>query len=187
LQKTNPEFIVYMGPMFSGKTSRLLMKLDRYKFRNKKVVLFKPTMDDRYGHEVVVTHTGLSQSAVCVSHASDLLKYLADVPEQDVVAVDEAFMIKGIADVLIYLYKLGVTIVVSTLDLSATCKPFMNVRDLLVWATCVEKCSAVCNVCGCDAHYTYRKQVSDDEIQVGGADLYEARCFTCHPGVNNRP
>ena len=179
---TAPEFIIFTGPMFAAKTSSLILSLEKYKYQKKRIEVFKPTMDDRFDINAVVTHGGVSIAARRVAVGSDVLRYLADVnDEPHVVAVDEAFMINGIADVLIYLYKLGFTVVVSSLDLSATCKPFAEIEKMMPWATQLHKLTAVCSVCGADARYTHKKVVSDSEIEVGAGDLYEPRCYKCHP------
>ena len=57
---------------------------------------------------------------------------------------------------------------------------------MLPWATKIEKCPAVCPVCGRDAYYTYKKNDDGEEIAVGGAELYEPRCFEHHPIMNKR-
>jgi len=183
----NPEFIVYTGPMFSSKTSRLLSALERYKYQHKKVVAFKPSMDDRYGEGEIVTHAGWKLPAVRVKTGVDLLEHLANSPDNpQVIAVDEAFMIPGIAESLVWLYKNGFTIVVSSLEMSATGKPFEEIEKMSVWATSLEKCTAVCTVCGRDAHYTHKKQTGGDEIEVGGSELYEPRCYSHYLYVDNR-
>jgi thymidine kinase len=93
-----------------------------------------------------------------------------------------------VAGVLTWLYRTGIDVVVSTLDISATGKPFHEVEKLLPWATHIEKCSAVCTQCGRDAFYTHKKQVSsDDEIEVGGAEMYEPRCSRHHIAIDLRP
>lgn len=177
----NPTFTVFTGSMFSFKTTKLLSSIERFKFQHKVVAAFKPTIDDRYASLNIVSHSGWSWPAVPVRTGADILEELARLSDEPgAVAVDEAFMIPGIAEVLIWLYKNGVNIVVSTLDISSSGKPFREVEKLLVWATHVEKCVAVCTVCGCDARYTHKKQVDDDnEIHVGGSELYEPRCW-CH-------
>lgn len=185
---TNPEFIVFCGPMFSGKSSSLLTRLEKFKYQHKKIVVFKPTMDDRYSNGDVVTHSGWKSPAVCVKTGADVLEHLANLSENPhVVAVDEAFMIPGIAEALIWLYRSGFTVVVSSLEMSYAGKPFHEVEKLLAWATHVEKCVAVCTVCGKDAHYTHKKQVNDEEIEIGGSELYEPRCFCHFPSVDLRP
>lgn len=184
MQASNPEFVVYCGPMFSSKTSGLLSALEKYKYQHKRFVVFKPHIDDRYSSNEVVTHGGWKVPAVCVKSGVDVLAHLSDLPENpNVIAVDEAFMIPGIAESLIWLYRHGYTILVSSLELSAAGKPFTEIEKMLVWATKVEKCTAVCTVCGRDARYTHKKLTNDDEIEVGGAELYEPRCSRHFPEV----
>ena len=187
--KENPSFTIYTGPMFGSKTSRLLSTLEKYKYQHKKIIVFKPHIDDRYGAtNEVVTHGGWRYPAICVRSGQDLLGHLLENNvEPHVVAVDEAFMIPGVARALIWLYKLGFTIVVSSLDMSSAGKPFEEIQEMLIWATHIEKCTAVCTVCGHDAHYTHKKQVGGDEIEVGGAELYEPRCYSHHISIDNRP
>jgi thymidine kinase len=190
MSRDNPEFIIYTGPMFSGKTSRLLLELERYKFRHRRTVVFKPMIDDRYSTNNIVSHGGLSLPAINVKSGADILDTLIKAAHGDkpihVVAVDEAFMVSGVAEALIYVYKLGVSVVVSTLDLSAAGKPFKEIEKMMPWATKIEKCTAICTLCSRDACYTYKKQMSDQEIEVGGSELYEPRCFEHHPVVNQR-
>lgn len=183
----NPEFIVYCGPMFSSKTSRLLATLEKYKYQHKKIVVFKPSIDDRYSVGEVVTHGGWKVTAVCVKTGAEILEHLTNLEEEpQIVAVDEAFMIPGAADALIWLYQYGFTIVVSSLEMSATGKPFHEMEMMFPWATQIEKCSAVCTVCGRDAHYTHKKQVGGEEIEVGGSELYEPRCYSHHLSIDQR-
>lgn len=177
-----PTFTVYTGPMFSAKTTSLLSTLDRYKYQGKKIAVFKPQLDDRYDVDTISTHSGWRIPATCIKHGSDILEKIAELDENpNVIAVDEAFMIHGISKALIWLYRRGYTIVVSSLDLSATGKPFDEIEKMLPWATKVEKLSAVCVVCNKDAYYTYKKQLGGNEIEVGGSELYEPRCLKCHP------
>lgn len=180
----NPEFIVYCGPMFSSKTSRLLAALERYKYQHKSIVVFKPRIDDRYSISEVVTHGGWKVPAVCVRSGAEILEYLTSLDQEpQIVAVDEAFMIPGSADALTWLFTYGFTIVVSSLEMSSTGKIFQEVEKMLSWATHVEKCTAVCTICSRDARYTHKKQSSDEEIQIGGSELYEPRCAQHFPEI----
>lgn len=190
----NPEFKVYVGPMFATKSTRLFLDLERYKYQNKKISVFKPKMDDRYSSDEIVSHSGWRFPATQVVSGTDILANLSNSNDvSDVVAVDELFMIPGSAEALIWLYQSGFNITVASLDLSAVGKPFKEVEKILPWATHIEKCAAVCVVCGHDAYYTYKKQLTDEEastsdwVTVGGAELYEPRCFHCHPLIDQRP
>lgn len=189
MKDTLPSLVVFTGPMFSSKTSKLLMSLERYKYQHKNVCVFKPSIDDRYSVSDVVSHGGLSTPAYTVKSGAEILEVLDKLDvEPSVVAIDEAFMIPDVAEVLIWLYRNGIDVLVSTLDISSSGKPFHEVEKLLVWATSVEKCTAVCTVCGKDARYTHKKQIDEDrgEIHVGGSDLYEPRCFSHHVLIDKR-
>lgn len=186
-QKRAPEFILWCGPMWSGKSSALLASIDRYRYQGKQVEVFKAAIDDRYSSCDIVTHTGWKVSADPVGSGADILRRVIELPgAPNVVAVDEMFMIPGAADALIELYRNGVTVIVSSLDLSAQGKPFHEVSVVMPWATRIEKLAAVCTVCRGDARYTWKKGGGTSEIEVGGGDIYEPRCMHCHPLINLR-
>jgi thymidine kinase len=49
---------VITGCMFSGKTEELIRRLERVRIARGTLLLFKPTIDDRYGTNSVMTHYG---------------------------------------------------------------------------------------------------------------------------------
>ena len=181
----SPEFIFFTGPMFGSKTTKLLAAVDRYVYQNKVIMAFKPKLDDRYSSGEISTHNGGSLKAVTVDTGLDVEKHTLGAEEKvDIVAVDEAFMIDGIANSLIKLFQMGKTVVVSSLQLSASCSVFEEVRDMMPFATKIEICPAVCTITGRDAYYTHRKYDTMSEIAVGGAELYEPRCWEYHIYMN---
>ena len=175
-----PDFIIYTGPMFGSKTTKLLATVDRYRYQNKRIQAFKPGIDNRYSESQIVTHSGGKIAATVVSNGVEILDYIKK-EDIDVVAVDEAFMIEGVAEALVEIFKSGITVVASSLDLSANCKIFPEMEKLMCWATKIEKCPAVCPICGGDAYYTFKKIEDNEEILVGGSDIYEPRCWNHHP------
>jgi thymidine kinase len=183
--RRQPEFIVFTGPMFGSKTTKLLAVVDRFRYQKRDVVAFKPRMDDRYSEIEIVTHSGGKMTAIGVNTGDDVLHALSDFDRlPDVIAVDEAFMIDGIASTLIQLYRKGVTIIVSSLQLSASGRAFEEIRDMMPYATKIEICPAVCTVSGEDAYYTHRKLDAANEITVGGEELYEPRSWKYHSFFN---
>jgi thymidine kinase len=41
------EMILYTGPMFSSKTTKLLMQADKRQYQKQNIIAFKSKMDDR--------------------------------------------------------------------------------------------------------------------------------------------
>ena len=177
----NPELVIFTGPMFGSKTTKLLDVLDRAVYQKRNVALFKASMDNRYSKSLVCTHSGAKMEGITIDSGSSLLEYLSKSDEiYDTIAVDEAFMIEGVADVLVWLFKKGINVYVSSLALSYNTTVFNEMRTLLPWATKVEVCTAVCTVCGRDAFYTHKKNDDGKVIAVGGDDMYEPRCWKHH-------
>ena len=107
--------------------------------------------------------------------------------EIDSVIIDELFLIENGAEACVKLFKKGYNVIVASIDLSFTGEPFEEVKNIMPYCTKIEKCTAVCTVCQSDARYTARKSQNslsntkgNNQIQVGGSELYEARCQLHH-------
>ena len=166
------EFVIFTGPMFGGKTSRMLSQLERAKYQKKVIKLFKPNIDTRYSTKSVVSHNGNRWESIPISDGKEIFDNLG---KAEVIAVDEAFMIPGVSDVLIDLYKQGKQIYVSSLQLSSEGTTFPEMMKMFPWATKIEICPAVC-FCGNDAYYTITLTEKQEEVRVGGKEGYEPRC-----------
>ena len=172
-----PKLKIFTGPMFGGKTTKMLAALERYQYQNKNTMLFKPSVDKRYSEEKVVTHKGQSHTSMLVNTGADILER---AQEAEVVAIDELFMIPGSAEAIITLFKQGKTILVSTLQLSsrsAGYEAFEEVQKIMPWATAIEVCPAVCSECDNDAYYTKRLISDTEQVLVGGAESYQPVCY----------
>lgn len=180
------------GSMFSGKTEELLRRVRRSEIARRRIQLFKPRIDHRYGHRQVTSHNGMARSdAVAAVSAAALL---AQVPAgTDVVAIDEVqFFDPAIADVCRELADRGVQVIAAGLDQDFRGEPFGAMPLLLALAEQVDKLHAICVRCGAAATRTQRlidgepARYDDPVIFVGGSESYEARCRTCHD-VPGRP
>ena len=181
----DPKFIIFTGPMFGSKTTKMLSVIERYSYQGKKVAVFKPLMDDRYGKSFISTHSGARVPAKCISNGTQLTQYLDGCQKSySIIAVDEAFMIDGIAEALLYMFRRGYTVIVSSLQLSASGNVFEEMKEMMPWATTIQICPAVCPITGRDAFYTHRKIQVEEEIVIGGAETYEPRCWEHHSFMN---
>ena len=108
-----------------------------------------------------------------------------DRPLEYVVAIDEAFMIDGIADTLLSVFKKGITVIVSSIQLSANFKPFEEMQAMMPYATKIDICPAVCPETGEDAYYTFSKLKVGHDPVVGGEGMYEPRSFHAHPALTS--
>ena len=169
---------VICGGMFAGKSELLIHRLKRASYANKKIVAFKPAIDNRYSVEDIVTHSGHSFKSIPIKYASDMLRNIAD--GVTVVGIDEAqFFDSGVVAVVEMLVTRGVDVYVAGLDLDSYGKPFGSLPYLLALADKVSKVSAVCMKCGADATRSQRIVSGKGQVLIGGNDAYEARCRKC--------
>jgi len=175
------EFVIFTGPMFGGKTTKLLSVIDRYFLKKTNIMCFKPGIDSRYGEDHINTHNGGKIPAIRVSHGLEISRHVMDTKPSmrpSVVAVDEAFMIPGCAQALIAQFKQGRTVLVSSLQLASSGESLEEVQSMMPFATKIEICPAVCTICGADAYYTTKTGGRpEQEVEVGGLELYQPRCF----------
>ncbi len=180
------------GSMFSGKTEELLRRIRRTEIARKRLQVFKPQIDTRYGIERVASHTGTAwDQVVALPCAADVLRCV--LLSTEVVAIDEVqFFDDGIVAVCEELADRGKRVIAAGLDRNFRGEPFGPMPRLLAMAESVEKLTAICVVCGAPATRTQRlingtpARFDDPVILVGGSDSYEARCRTCHQ-VPGRP
>lgn len=83
---SNSSIRVISGCMFSGKTSRLLWYLKRAQIADRKVILFKPKLDNRYSETDVVTHDNNRLASIVIEDPEHILAAAADY---EVVGIDE--------------------------------------------------------------------------------------------------
>ncbi len=169
---------VICGSMFSGKSEELIRRLTRAKIARRRVQVFKPKLDDRYSAVEVVSHAGQRLVALAISSSAEILDKTEDRTE--VIGVDEAqFFDPGIVDVVKKLADLGKRVIVAGLDQDYLGRPFGPMPALMAEAEEVTKTRAICVRCGAPASRTQRLVDSDEQVVVGAAGMYEARCRRC--------
>jgi thymidine kinase len=174
---------VVCGPMFSGKSEELIRRLRRAGIARKRVQVFKPTIDDRYSLDEIVSHGDLRMKSLVVGGAKELLEKI-DWRTQ-VVGIDESnFFGSDLVGVATQLADAGKQVIVAGLDTDYLGRPFTPMPELLCIAESITKTLAICMRCGNPAKHTQRLVESSDLIVVGATGMYEARCRRCfEPGI----
>ena len=169
--------------MFSGKSEELIRRLRRAQIARKRVQVFKPTLDNRYSANEIVSHSDNRINSEVVSSAKEVFDRLDWRTE--VIGVDEAnFMGAELVEVASRLADAGKQVIIAGLDTDYMGRPFAPIPELLCLAEDITKTLAICMRCGNPAKHTQRLVESTDLIVVGASGMYEARCRRCfEPGV----
>ncbi len=178
---------VICGCMFAGKTEELIRRINVLSFAKKKIIIFKPKIDDRYSSTQIVSHAGRSIDCITIDKASEMLDYLKKEEDVDVVAIDEVqFFDEDVVAICDYLADQGKRVMVAGLDKDFRGEPFGVMPELLTRAEFVTKLTAVCAKCGAPATRTQRlinnepASFHDPIVLVGATEHYEPRCRHCH-------
>jgi thymidine kinase len=176
---------IICGSMFSGKSEELIRRVRRAQFAKQEVKVFKPSIDNRYSEEEVVSHNGTAIISKPVASSIEILEFITE--KTDVIAVDEVqFFDEHICDVLTLLANQGYRVIAAGLDQDFRGEPFRVVPQLMAIAELVTKLQAVCSVCGSPASRTQRlingnpASYDDPIILVGASESYEPRCRHHH-------
>jgi len=186
---------VVCGPMFSGKSEELIRRVTRSLIARQRVVVFKPTIDNRYHATEVASHAGRTVAAHAVLNSLEVRNILqghsplfdAAPGLPDVVVFDEVqFFDAELVPLALELADAGVRVILGGLDLDFRGEPFGIVPELVARAESVEKLTAICMVCGAPATRTQRliggkpAHFDDPVVMVGASESYEARCRLHH-------
>jgi thymidine kinase len=170
---------VVTGPMFSGKSEELIRLLRRAAIARQRIEVFKPALDNRFDTRDVVSHSQWRIPCEVVERAEEITHRVD--PRTEVVGIDEAqFFDDALPEACSRLASLGKRVIVAGLDMDYRGIPFGPMPTILAIAEKVHKISAICSRCGAPAAYTQRLTESREQVVVGAADIYEARCRRCH-------
>lgn len=174
------------GSMFSGKSEELLRRIKRGVIAKQKVLLFKPSIDNRYDENRVSTHNGNSYDSISIEKSSDILNFVKDT-NYDIIGIDEIqFFDNDIVKIINKLADNGIRVIVAGLDMDFKAEPFHPMPEIMAISEMVTKLHAVCNKCGKEASRSQRlingkpAKYDDPIVVIGASESYEARCRHCH-------
>lgn len=164
--------------MFSGKTKTLIRTIDELKLDGKKVVVFKPRLDDRYAEEEVVSHDSDATPAINVTRPVEIMDLFH---QADVVAIDEIqFFDDSIVSVCGMIADQGKTVVAAGLDMDYRGKPFGAMPALMTVADEIIKLNSVCTFCSGKARFSHRVSEEGEVVVLGEKDKYVPLCRSCY-------
>ena len=155
---------VYTGPMFSGKSSKLI-EIYSNKYYNGRVLAFKPAKDKRDKTKIKCRQYSLEIDATVISTFEDILKHLQ--PDCKVILIDEVQFLTGDPRILLDLSLLdNYEIYVAGLSLDSEQKGFGKLPEIMAFADIIEKVYADCYYCGREAEYTRYLEKKEEQILV---------------------
>ena len=173
------------GAMGSAKTMNLLAVAHNYEQQGKRVILIKPSIDDRFGADMIRSRTGLERKAdICVAADTQIpLDTLAGV---SCILVDECqflseYVVHQLRNITV---DLDIPVVCYGLRTNFKTRLFEGAKRLMEVADAIEEVKTTCAFCNRKAVFNIKLRhgnacTTGTEIELGAEDLYQPTCCRC--------
>lgn len=160
-----------IGPMFAGKTTEMLRRIDRAELGRSRCIIMKYAQGSRFRQGTVNTHDSYSREAI---ECNLLMPQIQECLIYDTIGIDEGHFFPDLNPFCETLANSGKRVIVAALDGTYLRKPFKNVLKLISNCESLVKLTAVCTETGNDATFTKRIINSTGDHLVGGTETYQA-------------
>lgn len=163
-----------LGPMFSGKTSRLVEIYNQCTFCHIPVLVINHVIDNRYDDELLSTHDKIK---IPCTRTNKLSTVAFDTAE--VVLINEGQFFPDLFEVVSAMLVEKKKVYVCGLDGDFQCRKFGALLDLIPHCDKVTKLSSLCSLCRDGTPAIFSKRITAETAQtVVGADNYIPVCRT---------
>jgi thymidine kinase len=193
---TKSKVITITGPMFAGKTTKLLYYYNKY--NPLETLVFNHSFDNRYDNEndnrydnensIISTHNKEKLQCIKVKSAYDIKMFCWDKLDKEGmliknIIIDECQFFKDIYQIILELQETLPNlenIICAGLDLDAKGQIFNHsFNNLINNSDLVYTLLAKCYICNTSAQYSIclvENNLSDDNILVGSSETYQPVC-----------
>lgn len=171
--------------MNAGKSIELIKVAYNYEERGKRVLVFTPSVDDRFGVGVIASRIGVTREAIAINDDTNILEVFMKESKKgsiDCVLVDECQFLKKhhVQELVEIVDSCDVPVLTYGLKNDFKNELFEGSYYLLVYADKIEE---IKTICWCGRKATMVARIVDgkfvktgEQIVVGGNDMYISLC-----------
>ena len=169
---------IILGPMFSGKTTKLIDIYNVCIESNERVLAINYSADKRYHDSMLCTHDQKMIPCIFTEKLSSP-NIKQDIDDADIILINEGQFFKDIYDEVERLVEIEKKkVYVCGLDGDFKQQKFGKLLDLIPLCDNVIKLHSACVKCTKPAIYTHRLSTETAQIVIGN-DIYVAMCRSC--------
>ena len=167
-----------IGPMSSGKSTRLIEQMRKYVYKAKKTIMVKYYADQRYSEKSeVVTHDLIKYDSI---NCKLLRNSFETLKQYDVIGIDEGQFFADLVEVCEELALMGKNILIAALNGDFRMEPFPVIQRIISKADKIKLLKAYCFNCHKDAKFSLRIVQSNETVLIGAGEAYKPACRECH-------
>jgi thymidine kinase len=184
-KKMNGYLELILGPMFSGKTSKILDLYKQCEFSNIPVVVINHTSDKRYSETMLSTHDlkmipCIQASSLC--DAMEILEIKNKINDATVILINEGQFFNDLYEWTEMMVETNhKEIYICGLDGDFNRNKFGQILDLIPLCDKVTKLKSLCSMCknGTKALFSLRVKEEKEQVLIG-SDCYKPVCRACY-------
>jgi thymidine kinase len=176
-----------LGPMFSGKTTRILEIYNHYSFIQKKIMVINYAEDKRYHETMLSTHDHKMIPCTLTMDIKDMWfnpanKNYIEIHRADVILINEGQFFNQLKECVIDMVEReNKTVYICGLDGDFQRNKFGQMLDLLPYCDNVIKLKSLCSICRNGKRALFSHRVTDEKGQVSiGSHNYVPLCRKCY-------
>ena len=167
-----------LGPMFSGKSTRLIELMRKYVYKAKKTIMVKFYADQRYTEKSeVVTHDLIKYDSINCKILRDSFDTFKNY---DVIGIDEGQFFADLVEICEELALMGKIVLIAALNGDFRMEPFPVIQRIIAKADKIKLLKAYCFNCHKDAKFSLRIVQSNETVLIGAGEAYKPACRECH-------
>ena len=184
-KKMNGYLELILGPMFSGKTSKILDLYKQCEFSNIPVVVINHTSDKRYSETMLSTHDLKMIPCILASSLCDAMEILEiknKINDATVILINEGQFFNDLYEWTKMMVETNhKEIYICGLDGDFNRNKFGQILDLIPLCDKVTKLKSLCSMCKNGTKALFSLRVTEEKEQVLiGSDCYKPVCRACY-------
>ena len=171
-----------LGPMFSGKSTKLIELIRKYKVINYKIMIIKNGIDNRYSDEAeIVSHNKDSEPCLSLTSLYDVYgnnDTHVQYHESKVIFIEEGQFFNDLFDFVQKSLMDDKIVFVVGLNGDSNQRNFGDIHRLLPLCDDIELLKACCKICMDETPALFSKRIiqTNEQVHVGAADEYIPVC-----------
>ena len=171
---------IIIGPMYSGKTSKLLEIYKQCKFFDIPVAVINNSFDTRYHNTMLSSHDKIMIPCIQATHLKDIYHY-EDLQNSTVILINEGQFFDDLFEVVLQFLKNKKTIYICGLDGDFERKKFGQIFDLIPHCDKINKITSLCSICKNGTLAIFSLRITNEKEQtVIGSENYIPVCRNCY-------
>ena len=174
---------IIVGPMFSGKTSKLLELYKQYTFCNIPIAVINHSTDTRYHETMLSTHDNIMIPCIQTTKLLDVWDGECNnkIRGAEVILINEGQFFDDLIQVVEIMLQQKKTVYICGLDGDFERKKFGSILDLIPLCDKVTKLSSMCNLCKDGTLGIFSLRLTSETTQMLiGSDNYIPVCRHCY-------